>query len=83
MVEVSARPRTSDRSAGLADHGRWHRSRVPRVLPEHRGAYAVRSSVAAFSVASCAAFAALRGCCTVHIKADVEQRSAALRPAEL
>ena len=36
--------KTSHRSAGLADRGRLHHSRVSRVLPEHRGAYAVRST---------------------------------------
>ena len=30
----------------LFDLARWHRSRVPRVLPEHRGAYAVRGAAA-------------------------------------
>ena len=58
-----AASRTSHRSAELADRGRWHRSRVSRVLPEHRGAYAVRSTRGLLR-RFCAAFAAPRGCCT-------------------
>ena len=53
--------RTSNRSPGLAGCGRWHRSRVPRVLPEHRGAYAVRSSRGLLP-RFFAALAASRGC---------------------
>ena len=66
--------RTSHRSAGLADRGRWHCSRVSRVLPEHRGAYAVRSTRGLLR-RFCAAFAALRGCCTsIPMSSNVLQR---------
>ena len=66
--------RTSHRLAGLADRGRWHRSRVSRVLPEHRGAYAVRST-RGLLLRFCAASAALRGCFTsISMSSNVLQR---------
>ena len=44
---------TSSRSLDLTGTGRWHRSRVPKVLPEHSRAYAVAAApLAALSEAA-------------------------------
>ena len=62
----------------LAGCGRQHRSKVPRVLPEHRGPYAVAISRGLFRCRT------LCICCTArlpHINTVDEQRLAALRLA--
>ena len=69
--------RTSNRSAGLADLGRWHRSRVPRVLVRAPRPSAVVSSRGLLRRRS-AALAASRGCCTSRpMSSNVWQRSVA------
>ena len=68
--------RTSRGLPALAGGGRQHRYKVPRVLPKHRGPYAVVISRGFFRCRR-SAFAAPRGC---HTSARLtRQRLAALR----
>ena len=43
---------TSSGLLTITDHGRWHCSRVPKVLPEHSRSYAVELQLAALSEAA-------------------------------
>ena len=63
--------RTSFSLLGLIGIGRWHRSRVPRVLPEHHAPYAVVSTLGLLRCRS-AALAASRG--YNMFRFDVEHR---------